>query len=125
LRDHKKKHVYEELFTMVEQFATDPHLYLRQQATIPLIELAKRRWSPSGQSAMPKSLGDRIRALTLRMLRDNAGCPPVLEGVASVMNCTADWSPAEAEEALTLFIKKPDGRSFTLAVPPASFLWSV
>ncbi len=102
-----KPELYEELFTMVEQFAIDPHLYLRQQATIPLTELAKRRWSPSGQSAMPESLGDRVRALTLRMLRDNAGCPPVLEGVASVMNCTTDWSPAEAEEALTLFLKNP------------------
>ena len=102
-----KAELYEEVFAAVEQYALGANLYVRRQATVPLIELAKHRYSPLAQATMQSSLRDRIRALTLRMVRENAGYPPILEGVGSVLACTPDWSPAEAEESLTILLNKP------------------
>ncbi len=55
---------------------------------------------------MRSSLGNRIRALTLQMISENANCAPILEGLGAVFACTADWSATEAEEVLTVLLKE-------------------
>ena len=99
-----KRDLYQHTLDIVERYALGPNLYIRQQATIPLIEFAKRRFT----DLMDSSLADRIRALTLRMVRENAEYPAVLEGVANVVARTPDLTSSEAEEVLSIFLKKPD-----------------
>jgi len=98
-----KRDLYEHTFEIVERYAFSPNLYIRQQATIPLIELAKRRFT----DLIDSRLADRIRTLTLRMARENSNCPAILEGVANVVACMPDLTSSEAEEVLKIFLDKP------------------
>ncbi len=98
-----KPDFYQEIFGIIEEYALSPNLYIRQQATVPLIELAKRRFS----DLMEPSLRDRIRALSLRMARENSSYPAILEGVANVVARMPDLSSTEAEEILSIFLNKP------------------
>jgi hypothetical protein len=100
--------LYEEVLNIVEGYAVGPNLYLRQQATIPLSALARRRGQTrEGQPYMKASLEARIRPLILRMLSENAAYPCVLEWLASAITTISDMSPAEAEDVLTIFLRNP------------------
>ncbi len=98
-----KRDLYQHTFEIVERYALSPNLYIRQQATIPLIEFAKRRFT----DLIDSSLSDGIRTLTLRMARENASHPPILEGVANVVARMPDLTPSEAEEVLRIFLDMP------------------
>jgi len=78
---------YEQVFEIVEEFATGENLYVRLQATVPLMELAKRRllFVRPGTRFMSDALADRIKGLTLRMLEENREYPVVLEWVAHAL----------------------------------------
>ncbi len=101
--------LYEELFDIIEGYAVGPNLYLRQQATIPLSALARRkgRQTPEGQPYMKASLEAKIRPLILRMLYENAVYPCVLEWLTSAIPTISDMTPAEAEDALTILLRNP------------------
>jgi hypothetical protein len=83
---------YEHIFEIVQKFATDENLYLRLHATVPMIELAKRRFAKVDPDTrfMTDQLADRIKALALRMVDENLAYPAVLEWVAHVMVCIRD-----------------------------------
>ena len=42
---HPRIEEYDRIFEIVEKFATGENLYVRQHATVPLIELARRRFA--------------------------------------------------------------------------------
>ncbi len=85
-------HDYGRIFDIVEKYATEENLFLRQHATVPLIELAKRRLLKVDTDTrfMSDQLADRIKTLALQMVDENAAHPVVLEWVAHVMVCIRD-----------------------------------
>jgi hypothetical protein len=84
---HPRIEDYNRIFEIVEKFATEENLYVRQQATVPLLELARRRFAKieANTRFMSDRLADRIKALTLRMIDEDIAYPAVLEWVAHVM----------------------------------------
>lgn len=78
---------YEKVFEIIEHFATEENLYVRQYATFALMELARRRFArtETGAQFMSDELAARTKALGLRMVEENAMYPVVLESVADVM----------------------------------------
>lgn len=103
------KELYPEMFRIVESYATGENLYLRQQATVPLVELVRRRRAlqPTGGEFMTLDLAQRIRELAFRMLRENAAFPAVLERVGHVFVYLRDLNEAEAREVLTTLLAGP------------------
>jgi len=98
---------YEQVFEIVEEFATGENLYVRLQATVPLMELAKRRllFVQPGTRFMSDRLADRIKHLTLRMLEENRKYPVVLEWVSHVLVSIQDldhYTALEVVERLLL-----------------------
>lgn len=83
---------YERILEIVEKFATEDNLYVRQQATFPLLELAKRRLAKVDANTrfMSDQLANRIKTLALRMLDENASYPVVLEALARVLLVISD-----------------------------------
>jgi hypothetical protein len=103
--------LYPEIVDIVENYARGENLYIRQQSTVPLIELARRRHArqPNDQPFMTSELTFRIRTLAFRMLRDNISFPRVLEWVARVFVWIRDLNDEEAGEVLcTLLEKAPE-----------------
>jgi hypothetical protein len=84
---HPRIEEYDRVFEILEKFATEENLYVRQQATVPLLELAKRRFAKVDANTrfMSDQLADHIKALTLRMIDENVAYPAVLERIAHVM----------------------------------------
>jgi hypothetical protein len=84
---HPRIEDYDRIFELVEKFATEENLYVRQQATVPLLELARRRFAKVDANTrfMSDQLAEHIKTLALRMVNENAAYPAVLERVAHVM----------------------------------------
>jgi hypothetical protein len=78
---------YEKVFEIIEQFAIEENLYVRQYATFALMELARRRFArtEAGAQFMSEELATRTKTLGLRMVEENSMYPVVLESVANVM----------------------------------------
>ena len=78
---------YEKVFEIVERYATEENLYVRQNAAFALTALAQRRFAntETGFRFMPDELAARIKTLALRMVEENLEYPVVLEAVARVM----------------------------------------
>lgn len=95
--------LFSQILEMVEALARDENLYIRQQATVPLIELANRRWlkGADGDFVMGGELRARIRALGFEMLWQNRESPGVLEWVARIFQYLHDINENEAEMLLT------------------------
>ena len=83
---HPRTEDYDRIFEIVEKFATEDNLYVRQHVTVPLIELARRRFAKVDANTrfMSDQLADRIKVLVLRMIDENLTYPAVLEWVAHV-----------------------------------------
>jgi hypothetical protein len=83
---HPRIEDYERIVEMVEKLATEENLYVRMHATVPLIELSRRRFAtlPSGTRYMSDTLAERVKALVLHMIVENMAYPVVLEWVAHV-----------------------------------------
>jgi hypothetical protein len=84
---HPRIEDYDRIFEIVETFATGKNLYVRLYATVPLIELARRRFAKIDANTrfMSDRLGERIKTLALRMIDQNIEYPAVLEWVAQVI----------------------------------------
>jgi hypothetical protein len=97
---------YERVFEIVKNSAIEEHLYVRQQATVPLIEFARRRLArtETGARFMSDKLADEIKALALRMIDDNQKYPIVLEWVAHVMSWIRDLDHDTALKAVKQFL---------------------
>ena len=72
---------YEKVFEIVERYATEEHLYVRQNAAFALMELARRRFASTGAGVrfMSDDLAAQIKTLALRMVEENPEYPVVLE----------------------------------------------
>ena len=96
---------YKWIFDIVEPYAIDENLYVRQQATFPLIRLTEARLM-SGQDGnryiADRGLSERIKALALLMVEQNKGYPPVLESVAKMIVAVRDLDHVTALRVLTL-----------------------
>jgi hypothetical protein len=94
---------YGKVFEIVEQLATNDNLYVRQQATIPLHELARRRYAKtsSGDNFMSSDLASAIKNLAQRMIEENKQYPAVLEYVARVVDAVRDVDQDTAFSVLT------------------------
>jgi hypothetical protein len=84
---HPRVQDYQHIFEIVEKFATEENLYVRQHATVPMIELARRRFAKVDANTrfMSDQLANRIKTLALRMVDENIAYPAVLEWVAHVI----------------------------------------
>jgi len=101
-----------QIIEMVEELARDENLYVRQQATVPLLELASLRWlrDADGRLTMEPQDRRRIRDLAFEMLRANEQFPGVLEWLGTVFEYLPDIDAPEARELLnTLLTKCPRG----------------
>ncbi len=99
---HPRIKDYERVFEIVEKFATDENLYVRQQATVPLIELARRRFARVDGTTrfMSDDLAIRVKALALRMVDENIAFPAVSEWVAHVVVHLRDLDQVTAERII-------------------------
>jgi hypothetical protein len=93
---------YDRIFEIVEKFVTEENLYAREHATVPLIELARRRFArvDANTRFMSDQLANRIKTLALRMLDENIAYPTVLEWVAHVMVYIQDLDHGTALETV-------------------------
>jgi hypothetical protein len=103
---HPRIEDYDRLFEIVERFATGENLYVRLHATVPLVELAKRRFAKVDPNTrfMTDQLADLVKALALRMVDENLAYPAVLEWVAHVMVCIRDLDHDTALNAIKHFL---------------------
>lgn len=97
---------YDRVFELVERFATQENLYLRQQVTVPLVELARRRFArvDGNTRFMSGELANRIGVLALRMIDENMAYPVVLESVAHVMVFVQDLDQDTALKTIGQFL---------------------
>ncbi len=96
---------YEYIFNIIQHYATAEHLYVRRQATVPLIELAKRRYATipgTDTRFMSDEFASRVKALALRMVDENLPYPTLLERVVDVMVFVKDL---DEETALAVMQK--------------------
>jgi hypothetical protein len=98
---HPRVEDYNRIFEIVEKFATEENLYVRQHATVPMIELARRRFAKvdANTRLMSDQLANRIKALALRMVDENMAYPAVLEWVAHVI-----WNIQDLDHSTALKI---------------------
>jgi hypothetical protein len=93
---------YDRVFEIVEKFATEENLYLRLHSTVPLMELARRRFAKTDSNIrfMSDSLADRIKTLALQMIDENIPYPAVLEWVTHVIVFIQDLDHGTAVRAI-------------------------
>ena len=100
---HPRIEDYDRLFEITERFATGQNLYVRLHATVPLIELSRRRFAKvdAGTRFMSDGLAERVKALVLKMVDDNMAYPAVLEWVAHVVVFVQDLDHDTALRTIT------------------------
>ncbi|HTM87481.1 MAG TPA: hypothetical protein VL155_04715, partial [Terriglobales bacterium] len=89
---------YSSMLDILEGYAFGQDLYIRSQACVPLSEMAVRRQHrlPDGTRFMPESIAERITSIAMRMLRNAARNPALLDDVSSVLGWIADMTEEEA-----------------------------
>ena len=99
---HPRVEDYQHIFEIVEKFATEENLYVRQHATVPMIELARRRFAKvdANTRLMSDELANRVKTLALRMVDENIAYPAVLEWVAHVIRYIQDLDHGTALKLL-------------------------
>jgi hypothetical protein len=99
---------YPELLDILEQYAHDSDEGVRSHVPIPLCELAARRRSKNkdGSAFMSREIGDRIRGLTLAMLRDSSN--EVIDRLAWVFPNLRDVSDQEALDIVQILAERVD-----------------
>ena len=102
---HAEPDLFPQILAMVEELARDENLYVRQQATVPLSELARRRWwtDTEGRFLMDGACRIQTRNLAFEMLRDNRESPAILDSLGSVFDSLRDVNETEAELILDVF----------------------
>lgn len=99
---------YAEMIAIIERYMHEDNLYVRVQACVPLAQLWSRRLATRNQDGSPFDWDHQqrqtIRGLALRVMRDNAAHPRVMEAILSVFSGPRDLSEDEAEEMLRHFL---------------------
>ncbi|MDB5204920.1 MAG: hypothetical protein JWP09_948 [Candidatus Taylorbacteria bacterium] len=99
-----KPEYYTEIIEIIQRYVLEDNLYIRAQATYPLIELVKRKDAIKNQDGNPfdwkQEERDLVRKMPLKMLRDNAQYPRVIEALLNIFLMFRDLTEAEAEEVL-------------------------
>jgi len=99
---------YTEIIEILLRYIAEDNLYIRVQATYPLVEFLVRKKAVKNQDETPfewkQSERDLIREIPLKMLRDNAAHPRVLEALLHVFDKFRDLNESEAEEVLRVLI---------------------
>jgi hypothetical protein len=103
---HPRTEDYDQIFKIVAALATGKNLYVRQQATVPLIELARRRLTKmsDGPRFMSDELAAQVLALVLHMIEENRDFPVILEWIAHVMGWIRDLNDEQAFHVLNRFL---------------------
>lgn len=83
---------YDRIFGIIEKYAIAENLFVRLHATVPLVELAKRRFATveGNNRFMSDELAERVKRLVLRMVDENSTHPAVLEWIAHATVCIGD-----------------------------------
>jgi hypothetical protein len=99
-------HLYPLVYEVIESYACGENLYIRQQSTVPLVELIRRRRAlqPDHTPFMDDALAQKIKALSFHLLRSNAAYPSVLGWIAHVFAWSRDLNEEEAKEAIDILI---------------------
>lgn len=95
---------YPQILDIVEELARDENLYVRQQATVPLLELANRMyWRNSGGALIASTAcRQRVRNLCFEMLTAAAKYPAVLDWLGPVFEYIRDVREDEAGLVLAI-----------------------
>jgi hypothetical protein len=103
---HPRIDDYDGIFEIVQRFATEENLYVRQQATVPLLELARRRFAKVDANTrfMSDQLAERIKTLALQMIDENIAYPTVLERIAHAMVYIQDLDHDTALRTIKQFL---------------------
>lgn len=103
-----KPEYYTEIIEIMQRYIAEENLYIRTQATYPLVEFLVRKNAIKNQDESPfdwkQEERDIVREIPLKMLRDNAQYPRVLESLLHVFDKFRDLTEAEAEEVLRVLI---------------------
>jgi transcriptional regulator with XRE-family HTH domain len=105
---HGEPDLFPQIIEMLENLARDENLYVRQQATVPLAELARRRLWRGNDKDFLMDVESRQRTLTLalEMLRSNAKHLAILEWLGTVFEHVLDLDESSAEAVLGIFSGK-------------------
>lgn len=99
---------YTEIIKILIRYISEGNLYIRTQATYPLMELVIRRKATRNQDGTPFDWNPKervlVREIPLEMVRDNAKYPRVLESVLHIFDKFRDLNEREAEEVLRILL---------------------
>lgn len=99
---------YSEIIEILQRYISEDNLYIRVQATYPLIELILRRHATKNQDGSifdwKQEERDLVTKLPMRLLRANIKYPRVLEALIEVFKFFGELTDNEAEEVLKVLI---------------------
>ncbi len=103
-----KPEYYTEILDIITRYISEENLYIRIQATYPLMEFIVRKKAVRNQDESAfnwkKEERELVRKIPLQMLRDNAQYPRVLEALLHIFDRFRDLNEQEAEEVLRALI---------------------
>ena len=103
-----KPKYYTEIIGIIQRYIAEENLYIRIQATYPLLEFLVRKNAVKNQDESvfdwKQEERDLVREIPLKMLRDNAKYPRVLEALLHVFDKFRDLNEVEAEEVIRALI---------------------
>lgn len=103
-----KPKYYKEIIEIIQRYIAEGNLYIRIQATYPLVEFLVRKNAIKNQDESTfdwkQEERDLVREIPLKMLRDNVQYPRVLEALLHVFDKFRDLTETEAEEVLRALI---------------------
>jgi hypothetical protein len=103
-----KPEYYTEILAIITRYISEDNLYIRIQATYPLMEFVVRKKAVRNQDESAfdwkKEERELVRKIPLQMLRDNAQYPRVLETLLHIFDRFRDLNEQEAEEVLRALI---------------------
>lgn len=104
---------YERVLGILERYASEPNLYVRLQAVVPLTGLAARRFAKQddGSRFMNDDLAGRVKALAFKMLRENSKYPEILKVLSHVFVYIKAVSVREAATVLDSLMPIADSDS--------------
>lgn len=104
-----KPDYYAEIIEILDRYISEPNLYIRTQATYPLLELIVRRRATRNQDGSPFNWNPSERArvveMAFRMLHENAAYPRVLESVLHIFGRFRDLKSDQVAQVLEIFLR--------------------
>lgn len=103
-----KPEYYTEILEIITRYISEDNLYIRIQATYPLMEFIVRKKAVRNQDESAfdwkKEEREQVRKIPLQMLRDNTRYPRVLEALLHIFDRFRDLNEQEAEEVIRALI---------------------